>query len=365
MLSNRLFRRLFVSAPPSVAVSISGSAVAAVQMDWKKGGPKFRGYGHARLEEGAVTPMANGANVVDVGSLNETIREVIGQLKIAPSRIALILPDIVGKVSIVRLVSVPSRKTDLDEVLRWKIAESVPYPVEDAQIAYSSGIVGADGTREFVVSAVKREVVEEYESACLGAGLNPGYVDLETFNVINAVTAASLLNVKHGKRSVFDADWMLVNNAADNASVAIVRKDRLLSFRSLRVSNGTRLSDVMHQACMYYNDRLSGDSLERAYLINYAGEVVPTEIIDYCREPKDDYRTESGAKSFVVDGELVAGGDELVGLESASVRVELLAARLRMFFCGRIDITTGLFDQLLAPLGVLCLGASPQRPVVH
>ena len=325
MLSNRFLRRLFVSAAPKVALSISGSAVAAVQIDWNKAMPVLGGYGHAHLEEDAVTPMANGGNVVDVGSLSETIRAVMGQLTVAPSRIALILPDIAGKVSFVRLANVPSRKTDLEELLRWKIGESIPYPVEDAQIAYSGGVAGVDGTREFVVSAVKREVVGEYEKACIEAGLNPGYVGLATFNVINTIASASLSDLRTANE-IRDADWMLVNNASDNVSVAIIRKGQLIFFRSLTASSVTRLSDVIHQACMYYNDRMSGDSLTRAYLVN-------SMAIN-----EDVGRT---------------ADDELVGLESTSVHVELLAARLKKRFCGSMEITTSLFEQLLAPLGVL------------
>ena len=314
-----------MSAAPQVAISISGSTVVAAQIDWKKRIPILGAYGHAYLEEDAVTPMVNGGNIVDVDSASETIRRVIGQLTVVPSRIALILPDIAGKVSLVRLATVPAKEADLKELLRWKIGQSVPYPIEDAQIAYSGGAVGVDGAREFVVSAVRRDVVEEYERACTGAGLHPGYVDLATFNVINAVTSASLSDfnaVNEGR----DSDWMLVNNASDYVTVAIVRKHQLLFFRSLTTGSGTRLPDVVHQANMYYKDRLAGDSLRRAYLVN---------------------------SRSVSEGEELPGGDELAGLESGSVPVEFLAGRLKERFCGSMDIATSLFEQLLAPLGVL------------
>jgi hypothetical protein len=175
------------------------------------------------------------------------------------------------------------------------------------------------------VSAVKREVVGEYEKACIEAGLNPGYVGLATFNVINTIASASLSDLRTANE-IRDADWMLVNNASDNVSVAIIRKGQLIFFRSLTASSVTRLSDVIHQACMYYNDRMSGDSLTRAYLVN-------SMAIN-----EDVGRT---------------ADDELVGLESTSVHVELLAARLKKRFCGSMEITTSLFEQLLAPLGVL------------
>ena len=324
-MSDGLLGRMFVSAPPKVALSISGSTVAAVQVDWKNGAPLLTGYGYAYLADDAVTPMANGGNVVNVRSLSDTIRRALGRLTATPSRVALVLPDVAAKVSLVRLASVPRKEGDLEELLRWKIGQSIPYSVADAQIAYCRGTTGVDGAKEFVVSAVRRDVVEEYEGACIEAGLNPGYVDLTTFNVINAVMSASLSRASP-VQEVRDSDWMLVNNALDYVSVAIVRKGQLLFFRTLISGSAVTLPDVVHQACMYYKDRLAGDGLQRAYLVN------------------------SGNKT---EGEEFTAGDELAGLESSSVDVELLAGLLKNCFCGSIKIATSLFDQLLAPLGLL------------
>ena len=324
-MSDGLLGRMFVSSPPKVALSISGSVVSAVQVRWKNGAPLLTGYGHSYLAEDTVAPMVSCGNVVDVRSLSDTIRRVVGRLSVKPTRIALVLPDIAAKVSLVRLTNVPSRETDLEELLRWKVGQSIPYPVADAQIAYSRGTVGVDGTQEFVASAVRRDVVEEYEGACIGAGLNPGYVDLTTFNLINTVMSASRSGTD-SVREIREADWMLVNNALDYVSVAIVRKGQLLFFRTVTSHSAATLPDVVHQACMYYNDRLAGDGLQRAYLLN---------------------------STVKREGEEFIASNELAGLESASVDVQLLAARLKSYFCGSMEVATDLFEQLLAPLGVL------------
>jgi hypothetical protein len=67
------------------------------------------------------------------------------------------------------------------------------------------------------------------------------------------------------------ADWLLVNVAADYASIALLRGEDLIFFRN-RVSDteGT-LADLVHQTAMYFEDRLGGGAFSRVLLTGAAG----------------------------------------------------------------------------------------------
>jgi len=148
---------------------------------------------------------------------------------------------------------VPPRAQDLDQLVRWQVRKSAPFPIDEAQVSYVPASQAADG-QEFVVSLAKREVIEEYEGLCAQAGAHAGIVDLATFNVINAVLAAPTAPA---------GDWMLVNVAADYGSIAILRGPHVIVFRSRAAEGEGSLADLVHQTAMYYEDRLKGSGFER------------------------------------------------------------------------------------------------------
>ena len=66
-------------------------------------------------------------------------------------------------------------------------------------------------------------------------------------------------------------DWLLVNVAADYASIAIMRGPHLIFFRNRAADGEGTLADVVHQAAMYYEDRLQGAGFARAFLTGAGG----------------------------------------------------------------------------------------------
>ena len=65
--------------------------------------------------------------------------------------VALVVPDAVAKVTLVRFDQVPAKPADLDAMLRWNVRKSLPFKVDDAQVTYGEGVPVEGGGREFVV----------------------------------------------------------------------------------------------------------------------------------------------------------------------------------------------------------------------
>ncbi len=145
------------------------------------------------------------------------------------------MPDSVARVSLVRFEQVPPRAQDLDQLIRWQVKKTAPFPIDDAQVSYVPGVRATDG-QEFLVSLARRDVVEEYESLCADAGAHAGIVDLATFNVINAVLAGL---------TPPSTDWLLVNVAADSASIALLRGPHVLFFRNRATDTDGTLADLV------------------------------------------------------------------------------------------------------------------------
>ena len=251
-----LLASLRQSPGPNVAVELAAHRVSAAAVEWRGGRPVVAAHAIEALPRGALVPSLTADNIADRAAVGAALGRVLGKIGGRPRRVGLVVADLVAKVSLVRFEKVPSSAQDLDQLVRWQVRKAAPFPIEEAQVSYVPGVTAADG-QEFVVSLARRHVIEEYEGLCAEAGAHAGIVDLATFNVINAVLAGSAAPA---------ADWLLVNVAADYASIAIVRGEHVIFFRNRPAETEGTLADLVHQTAMYYEDRLEGAGFARVLL---------------------------------------------------------------------------------------------------
>ena len=246
---------------PDVAIEIDHTHVAAARLAWRGNQAVITAHASEPIGNGLVTPGLSALNVSDVPALSQVIARTLAQLGGSkPSRVSLVVPDTVAKVSLLKLEKVPAKPADLQEIVRWQIRKSAPFPMEQAVLSISPGARGADGGAEFVVALSRADVIHQYEQACVMAGAHAGLVDLSTFSVINSILASS---------TPPSGDWLLVHVTDTYLTLAVVRDSALLFFRNRGEDEGT-LSDLIHQTAMYYEDRLSGAGFARVVIAGAA-----------------------------------------------------------------------------------------------
>ena len=250
-----------IATPPAVAVEFSSTRLAAARVEFRSGKATIAAHATEPLPDGAVVPSLMAPNIQDRPAVIGALGRLFDRLGGRPRRIGLVIPDPVAKVSLVRFEQVPSRLQDLDQLVRWQVRKTAPFSVDAAQLSYLRAARSSDG-QDFVVSIARRDIIEGYESVCAEVGAQAGIVDLATFNVINAVIAGSEAPA---------GDWLLVNVAADYASIAILRGEDLIFFRNRTSETDGTLADLVHQAGMYYEDRLGGAGFGRVLLTGAAG----------------------------------------------------------------------------------------------
>src|SRR5438552_7578505 len=189
---------------PGVAVEIAAGHVSAASLEWRGRQPVVAAHAAEWLPPHVLVPSLTVVNTHDRATVVGALGRVLKQVG-SPRRIGLVVPDVIAKVSLVRFEHVPARAQDLEQLVRWQMRKTAPFPIEDGQVSFVPGVAGPDG-REFIVSVARREVITEYEGLCEEAGAHAGLVDLSTFNVINAVLAGGAAPA---------TDWLLVNIAAD------------------------------------------------------------------------------------------------------------------------------------------------------
>ena len=256
-----MMRDLFQTPAPDVAVEIDHTHVAAARIGWRGNQAVITAHASEALPGGAVSPGLAALNMPDVPAVAQVIGRVLSQLGGGkPSRVSLIVPDTVAKVSLLKLEKVPAKSSDLQEIVRWQMRKTAPFPIDQAALSISPGARSADGTSEFVVALSRTDVIQQYEQACLMAGTHAGLVDLSTFGVLNSVLASA---------SAPSGDWLLVHVTDSYLTLAVVRDNALLFFRNRGEDEGT-LADLIHQTAMYYEDRLNGSGFARVMIAGSA-----------------------------------------------------------------------------------------------
>jgi len=245
------------SPPPDAAVEIAPTHVSAATVETRGAGVAVRSYAVETLAPGAVVASLGSHNVVDRPVVTAAVRTVLERLQTRTARVALVIPDLAAKVSIVHFDEVPARRDDLDQLVRWQVRKSAPFPIDDASVTYSPGTPGANGGTDFVVALARRAIVEEYEGVCAEAGTYAGLVDLSTLSMLNLVLASPV-----GPTS----DCLVVHVRPEYTSIAIVRRGTVVFFRNRPEGGDETLSDLVHQTAMYYQDRLSGEGFARVLL---------------------------------------------------------------------------------------------------
>jgi type IV pilus assembly protein PilM len=244
------------SPPLEAALEISPAAVSVAVLGGRSSNPVVQGYAVEPLPPGAVTPSLTSTNIADPDAVARALDSACQSLGLKPKRVAVVIPDVAAKVSLVRFEQTPTRRDDLSQLIRWQVKKSTPFPVDDACLTYTAGAHQAGGS-EFVVVVARRETIREYEGVCERIGIEAGLVDISTFAVINLFLSSNLGTA---------GDWLVVHMRPEYTSIAILRRDDVLFFRNRVEGDAEAMEDVVHQTAMYYQDRLEGRGFSRILL---------------------------------------------------------------------------------------------------
>jgi len=251
------FSSWFASPPPDAAVEIGPERIAAASIATRGGRQVVSGYASYSLPPGVVVASLTSPNILDRRLVVETLREAVASVGGRPRRVALVIPDAAAKISLLKFDQVPPRRDDLDQLVRWQVRKTAPFPIEDASVTYTAGSrVGAG--REFIVELARRDIIRDYETVCGNAGVYAGLVDTATLSLVNLYMASP---------EPPQGDWLLVHLRPTYTSLAIIRSGKLIFFRNRpEDEDGGSLTDVVHQTAMYYQDRLGGQGFTRVLL---------------------------------------------------------------------------------------------------
>jgi len=252
-----LFSSWIASPPPDAAIEIATDRVAVAVAADRGGSLVVQSFAAEPLPAGAVTPSLTASNIHNRAAVVAALRTALDRGGMRPRRVALVIPDLAAKVSLVRFDTLPARREDLDQLVRWQVKKAAPFPIEEAVVTYAPAARSTAGGAEFVVLTARRDVIAEYEGICEDLKIYAGLVDLATLSVVNLFL---------GTAPVPSVDWLVVHMRPDYTSIVIMRGEHVIFFRNRPEGDEATIADLVHQTAMYYQDRLSGERFSRVLL---------------------------------------------------------------------------------------------------
>ncbi len=303
---------LFAPTPPAIAVELASRRLTVVELGRGSSLPLV-GYASEPLPPDALTPAPVGPNVQNPAAVAEALQRGLERAGVrASARVALVIPDNAARVSLLSFEQLPAKAADIEQLIRWKLKKSTPYPIEEAQIGWFQAHRTEAGP-VIAATVARRDVVTQYEAVAAAAGLHAGIVDVASFNIMNAVIGAG---------GAPDSDWLLVTLAPEATTLSIGRGSDLMFYRHRAAVEEEALSSLVHQTAMFHEDRLGGTKFSRVWLCG--GGLGPGS---------EDVRREIR--------------------ERLGVPVEVVDVRQASELGSKINASTDVLYALAAPVGVL------------
>ena len=251
-----LLRRLFLDPePPLVAVEVRPRAIGVLRLVARGGSRAFGSAASLAVPEAALRLSMTESNLADAPAFRQTLRSVLERAGVlGGARVALVLPDPVGRIAILPAAEVKGRgPAETEELIRFRLKKAVPFEVKDARIGFRRDAAG-----QVIAVAALRAVLDPYEAECRAVGLEPGLVELSGLALLEAVEASRPA-----------PDRLLVNWDEGYVSIFLVREGALVLARTLSGASESEPAQVLREVentLVYYRERLGGGALGAAVL---------------------------------------------------------------------------------------------------
>src|SRR5690606_22874343 len=118
---------------------IDARRIVAVQVRRATGTPVVEAQAEVALPADAVVPALTTANVLQREVVGAAIRRAVDLVGGRHKRCALVVPDTVAKVTLLRFEQVPAQPRDLEQLVRLQLRKALPFPVDQAQLSIVEG----------------------------------------------------------------------------------------------------------------------------------------------------------------------------------------------------------------------------------
>ncbi len=261
---------------PSLGIEITGSEMRLAGLSAAGGDVSVPFSVTASLAAGMVSTSFGSPNILDVNGLMAVLRESLSRAGRTFRRAALSLPDSVFRVQTLDFDELPTRPSERDRLIRWRLDKAAAYDLSNTTLRFQVLKRGENG---FTVLAcvAKKAVIEQYEQALMDAGLEPWRVGPSSFHILSFY-----LPFLSKKTSVL----ALVHLTEDSFALIVKERGGTRFYRFKEVKRGStddikaRFEREIEDSLHFYShmDRTQTSELKHLYL---SGESdLPRDLVD-------------------------------------------------------------------------------------
>jgi type IV pilus assembly protein PilM len=225
-----------------IGIDIGSSSIKLVELIEGKNGFKLQNLGISSLPPEAIVDGA----FMDSVTIIDTIRDLITTSKVKTKDV---VTSVSGHSVIVKKISLPfMTEAELEESIRWEAERYIPFDINDVNIDFQTFGSNPENPEvmEVVLVAAKKDIINDYVSMIMEAGLNPVIIDIDAFALENMLA----INYEIGKEEVV----AIVNVGASITNINIL-KDNVSGFTRDIFKGGNQITeDIQRQLHVDYDE---------------------------------------------------------------------------------------------------------------
>lgn len=175
------------------------------------------------LMQGELSLSLREPNIPEPRRFVEAIRKVLDPIAAGEKRIALSLPDSVGRVLLAETETAFKSKKEGVEILKWQLKNSLPGGPKDVQLDYQILKKSDTGRCTLAVALIANPVLHQYEELLSEAGYHAAVIDFHSLHVYNY----------YRPRLDLGEDFILIGVAGSALSIQFFQ-GRVLAFHRAR-----------------------------------------------------------------------------------------------------------------------------------
>jgi type IV pilus assembly protein PilM len=216
-------------ARPRLACEIRPEGVIAGRSSTEKRKEPETVMAFAPLPAGVLTPGLKVPNFADRATVVAALETALGATNPRDREVTVVIPDAASRVLLLDFDTLPTRRTEALQVVKFRLRKMVPFDVETAAVSYQVMAQKA-GQLSLLVTVIPLEVLDEYEGVTREAGFEPGVVLPSTLAVVSGLSsegAALTVNQTHFSvtTAVTKGDEMLLHRTIDLSGEAATSVD--------------------------------------------------------------------------------------------------------------------------------------------
>jgi len=259
-------RSYFEPRLPGIACEISRQFFSVARLDPRRS-HRVDAFAVENIPQGLVEPSLTEPGVRSAEELGKIIKATLSKAGANTHRISLAIPDACARVAIHSFETLPSKREEKTELLKWKLKKTIPYDIDDSHLSFVEQKTEA-GKNHVITSNIHKEVLAQFEEIFESLGIHVGFVTLSTF------AAYELLARQH--RDEIRESVLFMRARSSNISSLIIQQEAVVFYRhtdynfespmDLMVNWSADPYEEIHPCLMYYQDKLGAAGVDKVYL---------------------------------------------------------------------------------------------------